>query len=405
MTAKVEFETLRFNERDDVIRVFLYKIFYFDIPKVEIEKIGEYKVHETYIEFPLESMKKVDKKFNFLIGEYINDLKNSIGDKKSVYVHKNSGIPLIGNGAFGIVDRGTNLIEIKPITGCNLECVYCSINEPQKAVDFVVEPEYMIEELRKVIELKKSEQIEIHIGCQGEPLLYDPLVELVQGIKTINRVHKISMDTNACLLTKEKANKLIRAGMNQFNISINTLDDNISKKMANGTYSIVKAREITDYISKKVDVNIAPVLVPSFNDKKDMDELCQYVVDLQKLSRFKVQLTIQKFLSYQFGKKPVGEEPWDNFYEKLKKLEKKYKIKLIFDASDFSIKKDDSLPKPFKKNDVVKAIIECSGRQPGEKIAVAEGRCISVAKCSKESGSVKVKILRDKHNIFFGTEV
>ncbi|HDD34251.1 MAG TPA: radical SAM protein, partial [Thermofilaceae archaeon] len=37
-------------------------------------------------------------------------------------------IPLIGHLAFGIVDRGTNLLQIRPTSSCPLSCVFCSVD-------------------------------------------------------------------------------------------------------------------------------------------------------------------------------------------------------------------------------------------------------------------------------------
>jgi hypothetical protein len=136
--STLSFKTLRFEEIDDNIRVYLYKIFYFNIPKSDIEKIGKFSIEKNDIHFSGVKENKAEQKFNFLISKYIIKLKILIGNKNAVYVHENSGIPLFGNGSFGIVDRGTSILEVKPITGCNLDCVYCSINEPQKATDFIV---------------------------------------------------------------------------------------------------------------------------------------------------------------------------------------------------------------------------------------------------------------------------
>ena len=72
-------------------------------------------------------------------------------------------------------------------------------------------------------------------------------------------------------------------------------------------------------------------------------------------------------------------------------------------TNPFGIFPDTKLEKPFKKNDVVKAEIKLSGRQPFEKIAVARNRLILIRGCQKEKGFVKVKIVRDKHNIYLGT--
>ncbi|MFP3179020.1 MAG: radical SAM protein, partial [Thermocladium sp.] len=34
--------------------------------------------------------------------------------------------PLVGSLAFGIIDRGTNVIEVRPTSICSLSCIFCS---------------------------------------------------------------------------------------------------------------------------------------------------------------------------------------------------------------------------------------------------------------------------------------
>ena len=93
---------------------------------------------------------------------------------------------------------------------------------------------------------------------------------------------------------------------------------------------------------------------------------------------------------------------WDLFYKMLSDLEKKHEIRLIIDESDFGITKTKPLPKPFKKNHVVDANIKCLGRYGNEAIAEAQGRNITITNCTKTTGRVRIKIISDKHNIYYG---
>jgi len=90
------------------------------------------------------------------------------------------------------------------------------------------------------------------------------------------------------------------------------------------------------------------------------------------------------------------------FYKKMRELEEKNNVKLIYDKHDFNVKKCHELPKPFKKGDIIKARLVCPGRLHEEMLAVAENRLISVPNCYKQEGFVKLKIKRTKHNIFLG---
>ena len=54
-------------------------------------------------------------------------------------------------------------------------------------------------------------------------------------------------------------------------------------------------------------------------------------------------------------------------------------------------------------NQIVGAKIVCADRFPDSRIAVARGRTISLPNCTLPlEKRVKVKIVRDKHNIFVG---
>ena len=56
-------------------------------------------------------------------------------------------IPLLGTIIFGIVDRGSNLIQIRPITTCPLDCIFCSTNAGNKELHkthFMVELKHLL---------------------------------------------------------------------------------------------------------------------------------------------------------------------------------------------------------------------------------------------------------------------
>ena len=153
--AKVSFETLSFKEKDKDIQVTLLSKFYSLIPKSEIEsKLGEVKLVDAHtLEFADVKQSKAELDFSQLLAESFDNLKNKLNGNKTTYIHSNSGIPLIGNVAFGIVYRDSSIIEIKPITSCNLNCIYCSVGEGlgSKKQDFVVEKDYLVAELTKLL--------------------------------------------------------------------------------------------------------------------------------------------------------------------------------------------------------------------------------------------------------------
>ena len=139
--AKLKFEDLTFENCKGKVRVNFLRIFYFYLCKRALEKISKFEISKNEIIFDNVSEQKAQRKFNFLLEQGFRNLKNKITGRKAIYIHKNSGIPLIGSVYFGIIDRGTNIIEIRPTTGCNLNCIYCSVDEgtpSKRKVDFVL---------------------------------------------------------------------------------------------------------------------------------------------------------------------------------------------------------------------------------------------------------------------------
>jgi uncharacterized protein len=399
--AELTFETLSFREEKDILVVTLLKLFTTKIPKEKVETIADFKVKDAHtIVFSKFDENKAHAKFGLLLETYFDSLTNKLTGNRVTYVHRNSGIPLIGNVAFGIAYRNSSIIEIKPVTSCNLDCVYCSISEglSSKKNDFVVEKDYLIEELAKVIDFV-NEPLEIHIGVQGEPFLYADMESLIADLQKMKLVHTISIDSNGTLLNKPLIDLLAVNSKLQLNLSLDAIDEEVAKKIAGvKNYNIKHVKEMIDYACGKLKVIVAPVLTKGFNEE-EMDKIVEFVKSLS------VQpiLGIQNFLRYKTGRNPAKEIPWDEFYTLLDKLEKKHDIKLRLSKEDFNIRAIKPLEKPFVKGDVVAAVIVSVDRFSNSVIAAAKNRNISVPGVDFKKGKrIKVEITRDKHNIYVG---
>ena len=145
--TQLSFKTLSFKLEEKDLRVNLLRTFYCKIPLSELKQIGYVKLEDAHtLDF---NNKKADTKVSFLLTKHFDKLKNSVNGNDTVYIHQNSGIPLIGHVSFGIAYRNSSLIEIKPVTSCNLDCIYCSVGEGKRSekTDFVVEKDYLIQEI------------------------------------------------------------------------------------------------------------------------------------------------------------------------------------------------------------------------------------------------------------------
>jgi uncharacterized protein len=389
------YNNFTFQDKNDKVRVLFLKIYYFYLNKNELKKLGLTLVQRHSLEFSSDKKEgNIKQKFEFLLSKGFDNMVSTINNKPALYIHKNSGIPLLGSGDFGIIDRGTNTIEVKPITTCNIDCIFCSVDHDKRNSDIIVEADYLVEELNKVIELKEN-KVNIHIGSQGDPSLYGDLVRLVRLIRQNKQVNAISMVTNGLLITPTIAKELINAGMTHFHVSLHSLDEEKADELANTKYPVKKIVKLCKYLVKHSHLLIVPVWVHSINDKD--------IIDVIKFSKeIGADIGIQNFLEYKFGKHPANPVPMKVFFAKLKELEDKLDINLTTLTSELEFKVDTKLSKPFRKTDIVKVEVKAKSRMRNSYICVAKDRVITLINCSNPKHNVKVRLIRDKDNIFTG---
>lgn len=324
---------------------------------------------------------------------------------KLIELNKDSGIPLIGLIYAGIVDRGTNLLQVRPSTACNMNCIYCSTNSNNKKVhpyEFIVDKDYLIDYVKKAVEFK-GPGIEANIDSVGEPLMYPKIIELIKGINKIDGVNMISMQTNGVMLTKKIIDDLEKAGLKRINLSVNTFDNDLGKKLSGSNfYDVDKIKKNIKYVKdSKIQLLLAPVWIPGINDED--------IVSLIEFSKNnKIKIGVQKYEVYKFSRKIKGVKPitfW-KFFEKLKVLEKEHDIDLIISAKDFNIEKRESFPLKFKKGEKIKAKVLAPGWWSGQSICVSRNRAISVVNSKTPVGKTALlKIIDVKNNLYLAEEI
>jgi hypothetical protein len=323
-----------------------------------------------------------------------------------VFVTRESGIPLLGHAAFGLIDRGTNLIQIRPVTGCNLNCIFCSVDEGRKSktrvTDYIVESDYLAEKLAEVAAFK-GKGVEAHIDGQGEPLIYPYMEELLSAISEIKEIDVVSIQTNGVVLNEEKIEMLERY-VTRINLSISTLDAEKTEKLYGVKYPLEKVLENARMIAEsKMDLLIAPVWVPGFNDE-EMEKIIQFALDIGAGKRYP-PLGIQKYIPYKTGRKLKKVMSFRDFYAALKKWEEEYGVKLVLSPKDFGMEKRERYPNPIRKGEVYRSRILADGRMKGEMIAAVRGRAVTVLTDKKVGEGVKFRVIRDKDGIYLAEEV
>jgi uncharacterized protein len=84
-------------------------------------------------------------------------------------ITEESGIPLIGSLYFGIIDRGTSLLQVRPSCGCNLNCPFCSVDAgpatKTRATSYEVEMEYLLGAVQEIARFKGCDDLLIEQGA------------------------------------------------------------------------------------------------------------------------------------------------------------------------------------------------------------------------------------------------
>ena len=361
------------------------------------------------VRIPLEHYRKLvrrhSKEYIISFAEPRRVLSHVTG-RNLVFVTRESGIPLLGHAAFGLIDRGTNLIQVRCVTGCNLNCIFCSVDEGRRsrtrATDYIVEPEYLVEKLKEVAEFK-GRGVEAHIDGQGEPMLYPYIEELLEGISKIKQVDVISMQTNGTLLDEERIDMLEKY-VTRINLSISALDKRKANRLAGIKYPLQKVVEAAKMIAEsKMDLLIAPVWVPGYNDD-EIERIIQFALEIGAGKRYP-PLGIQKYIPYRYGRKLKKVMTFKEFYSRLAKWEEEYGVKLILTPEDFGMEKRPRISQPIRKGERFRARLVAEGRMHGEKLAVVRDRVVTVRTKKRVGEFATFEIVRVHDGIFLAEEL
>ncbi|VVB90175.1 Coenzyme PQQ synthesis protein E [uncultured archaeon] len=311
-------------------------------------------------------------------------------------------IPLFGCIAFGIIDRGTNVLQVRPISECPISCVFCSTDagsrSSRRISEYMVDLEQLLTAFDLAASYKETNEIEAHIDTIGEPAMYPEIVELVRGLSNNSHVKIVSMQTNGTLLNTKLIDALDAAGLSRINMSIESLDPDLAKRIAGtDSYNLEKVIGNAEYISSNtnIDLLIAPVWLPGINDK-EIPELIEFALRTGAGKKWP-GLGIQKFLPHKYGRKPdIQAMSWEKFYSKLEEWERKYKTKLILKPEDFGSFKCKPLTRVFKRYEKVKVMVVGPGWMKGEKLAIARDRVITIVDADKIPAKAEIYVRMER---------
>ena len=319
--------------------------------------------------------------------------------------------PLVGAVSFGLIDRGTNVIQVRPSTSCPLSCIFCSTdagpNCRRRISEYEVGLEHLVEWFKELARLKGCD-VEAHIDTVGDPFMYPNLVELVARLSDVKAVSTISMQTHGFLMNEKVVEELAEAGLDRINLSIDAMDPLLAKRLC-GTegYSVEKviANAIYAIDNTSIDILLAPVLVRPLNDS-EMEPLINLAKKIGAGKRWPA-LGIQKCEFHRFGRrsKEIKRDNWYGFYKCMRALEQKTGMKLVLRPTDFGIKSAASVAAPFRVGEKVGVRIIGPGWFKGESLGVTKDNAWAVTVVGEElewEQDVRIRLLRTKDNIIMG---
>lgn len=183
--------------------------------------------------------------------------------------------------------RAINYLRISVTDRCNLRCIYCM---PAGGIDLKRHRDILsYEQIGQVVEEAVGLGIDKVRLTGGEPLVRKDTAFLIRQLKTITGLRELTLTTNGLLL-KEMANELKESGLDRLNISLDTLDPGMYRRITrigdichvlNG---IDAARE-AGFQNTKINM----VLLPGINDQQveSMKAFCaQKGLSLQRINAY-----------------------------------------------------------------------------------------------------------------------
>lgn len=147
---------------------------------------------------------------------------------------------------------------------CNYRCRYCPQGlspQPEAYLDIAL--------VKRVFDELQNRAVYVQISARGESLLHPNFFEIIDIIKEANPDSFVCLNTNGSLLDTDKTLRLATSGIDQIQISLQTLDAAIHRQM---TGSLAHSRVISGIIALSElirDLDRKPLLTAQFLDTEE----------------------------------------------------------------------------------------------------------------------------------------
>ncbi len=336
-------------------------------------------------------------------------LKSTVWGHRPLY--QVSGSPLLGYIGFGVIDRGTNVLQVRPITLCPLNCVFCSVDAGPRSrfrwAEFIVEPDAIVETVEYTVPYK-GHGLEALIDTIGDSFTYPYLEQLVSELKDINAIRSVAVETHGALLTVERIKRLEEAGLDRVNLSIDTFNP-VKAGFLQGVpwYDPLRVKRMAEYIveNTSIDLHVTPVWIPGVNDA-DVLEIAKWAYRIGAGKRWP-PVTIQKYNVHKYGRKVPGIRPlsWKEFWKRIRKWENMLGFRLSWSMEEWGMERRPRVPCPYRRGSKVFLEVKSRGVFKGEFIGYdsRSGYLVAVIGGRREAGEqVVAEIIGDKDCLLIG---
>lgn len=146
-------------------------------------------------------------------------------------------------------------LYIDPCNVCNFKCDFCFQKQTQMSGGRMSEELFnkIISDMKEFNEPFKM----VNLYCFGEPLLNPHIADFIRALKNEKVAETVRVLTNGSLLTKERSEQIIEAGLDKISFSIYGLDDESYRKFSSAKVSFQGILDnIRYFYSIKGDVQV-----------------------------------------------------------------------------------------------------------------------------------------------------
>ena len=217
-------------------------------------------------------------------------------------------------------NRKVNYLRVSVTDRCDLRCVYCM----HEKMTFLPKKEVLtLEEIERLCDNFIDLGINKIRLTGGEPLVRKDLIKLIEKLnikKKYTNLNEITLTTNGTLL-EIFAKDLKKNGVDRINVSLDTIDDNLYKKITRfgNLNNVIKG--INEAKKNNIKIKINVVAIKDFNEK-ELHTMVEWA------NQTKVDLTFIEVMpmSETDSGRHLQFLPLDQVYEKLNLKYNFYKI-------------------------------------------------------------------------------